>query len=110
VLAEPGKNDITAGVDFAAVALAAREAGATVFPTISQSEALRALGFEAWIAAQLERQRDLLGTGRGADAVRAWGGRSRASMLVDPAGLGRFRWFLAASPGLTSPEWWPAEA
>jgi NADH dehydrogenase [ubiquinone] 1 alpha subcomplex assembly factor 7 len=107
VLAEPGANDITAGVDFAAVARAAHEAGATPFPTVTQTDALRALGFEAWIATQLERQRDLLGTGRGSDAVRAWGGRSRASMLVDPAGLGRFRWFLAASPGLNQPDWWP---
>jgi NADH dehydrogenase [ubiquinone] 1 alpha subcomplex assembly factor 7 len=107
VLAEPGANDITAGVDFAAVTRAAHEAGATPLPTVTQTDALRALGFEAWIATQLERQRDLLGIGRGSAAARAWGGRSRASMLVDPAGLGRFRWFLAASPGLAQPDWWP---
>jgi SAM-dependent MidA family methyltransferase len=107
LLSEPGRSDITSGVDFATVARAARNAGATVWPTITQSDALRALGFEAWIASELERQRDLLGTGRGSQAVRVWGGRSRATMLVDPAGLGRFRWFLAASPGLTTPSWWP---
>src|SRR4029453_9181812 len=89
VLAEPGANDITAGVDFAAVTRAAHEAGAPPLPTVTQTDALRALGFEAWIATQLERQRDLLGIGRGSAAARAWGGRSRASMLIDPAGLGR---------------------
>ena len=67
--------------------------------------ALIALGFEDWLRTELERQRDLLDTGRGADAVRAWGGRSRAAMLADPAGLGRFRWFVAATPDVAEPTW-----
>ena len=54
---------------------------------------------------ELERQQDLLSTGRGAEAVRAWGGRSRASMLADPAGLGRFRWFVVTTPGVAEPTW-----
>ena len=33
--------------------------------------------------------------------------RSRATLLVDPSALGRFRWLLLASPGLPSPPWRP---
>ena len=105
LLAAPGETDITAGVDFGFLARAARAAGLQPFPTVSQREALTALGLEAWVETELERQRDLLNTGRGGDAVRAWGGRSRATMLADPAGLGRFRWFVVTSPGVEEPGW-----
>ena len=105
LLAAPGTTDITAGVDFGAVAGAARARGFQAFPTVSQHDALIALGLEAWLHTELERQRDLLDTGRGGGAVRAWGGRSRATMLADPSGLGRFRWFLATTPGMSEPAW-----
>ena len=105
VLRDPGQTDITAGVHFGALRRALAGAGFQVFPTVSQREALSALGFEAWFRTQLERQGDLLNTGRGADAVRLWEGRNRAAMLVDPVGLGRFRWFVASSPGLPEPAW-----
>jgi len=105
VLRDPGDTDITAGVDFGILRATATSAGHRAFPTISQREALRALGFEPWLLTQLERQGDLLNTGRGGAAVRAWGGRSRAVMLVDPAGLGRFRWFLAANTDIAEPPW-----
>ena len=105
VLRDPGDTDITAGVDFGILRATATSAGHRAFPTISQREALTALGFEPWLLTQLERQGDLLNTGRGGDAVRAWGGRSRAVMLVDPAGLGRFRWFVAANTDIAEPPW-----
>ena len=105
VLRDPGETDITAGVDFGILRATATSAGHRAFPTISQREALTALGFEPWLLTQLERQGDLLNTGRGGDAVRAWGGRSRAVMLVDPAGLGRFRWFVAANADIAEPSW-----
>ena len=105
VLAHTGETDITAGVDFAAIADALIECGHHVFPSVSQHRALAALGFTAWLHTQLERQTDLLATGRGGDAVRTWGGRSRATMLADPAGLGRYVWFLAASSDLPEPAW-----
>ena len=105
LLAAPGETDITAGVDFGFLAQAARANGLQPFPTVSQREALTALGLEAWVHTELERQRDLLNSGRGGDAVRAWGGRSRATMLADPAGLGRFRWFVVTTPGVAEPEW-----
>lgn len=105
LLAAPGQTDITAGVDFGFLAETARAAGMQAFPTVSQSAALMANGFEAWLRTELEHQQNQLNSGRGADAVRTWGGRSRASMLVDPAGLGRFRWFVATTPGVAEPEW-----
>jgi SAM-dependent MidA family methyltransferase len=105
LLAAPGTTDITAGVDFGHLAEVAQAGGLQAFPSVSQHGALSALGFEAWMRTELERQRDLLDTGRGGDAVRAWGGRSRATMLSDPSGLGRFRWFVVTTPGVAEPTW-----
>jgi NADH dehydrogenase [ubiquinone] 1 alpha subcomplex assembly factor 7 len=105
VLLDPGSSDITAGVDFATIARRAAERGLTAFPTVTQHDALLALGFEAWLRQELERQAALLDAREGLEAVRAWSGRSRARLLVDPSALGRFRWLLLASPGLPSPPW-----
>jgi SAM-dependent MidA family methyltransferase len=103
LLASPGTTDITAGVDFGFLTEAVTAQGLRAFPTVSQHDALIALGFEDWLHTELERQQDLLDTGRGADAVRTWGGRSRAVMLADPAGLGRFRWCVASTPDVAEP-------
>ncbi len=105
VLLDPGSSDITAGVDFTTIARRAEERGLTAFPTVTQHDALLALGFEAWLRQGLERQAALLDAREGLEAVRAWSGRSRATLLVDPSALGRFRWLLLASPGLPSPPW-----
>jgi SAM-dependent MidA family methyltransferase len=105
LLAAPGTADITAGVDLGAIAAAVETSGRMAFGSISQHDALLALGFEAWLRTELERQQDLLRTGRGAAAVGAWSGRSRATLLIDPAGLGRFRWFVAATEGVDEPAW-----
>ena len=105
VLEDPGSADITSGVDFAVVTARAAELGLEVFPTATQRRALLALGFEQWARSELDRQRRLPDEGAGLDAVRAWGGRSRATLLVDPAALGRLRWLLLATPGLPQPAW-----
>lgn len=105
LLAAPGSADITAGVDLGAIAAAVEASGGRAFPSVAQHDALLALGFEAWLRTELERQQDLLRTGRGAAAVGAWGGRSRATLLIDPAGLGRFRWFVAATESVSEPAW-----
>jgi NADH dehydrogenase [ubiquinone] 1 alpha subcomplex assembly factor 7 len=105
LLAAPGATDITAGVDFGFLARAVNAQGLQAFPTVSQHDALGALGLEDWLHTQLERQQDELNSGRGADAVRTWGGRSRAVMLAYHAGLGRFRWFVATTPGVDEPAW-----
>lgn len=106
VLVEPGSADITAGVDFAAVARRAAERGlTTAFGPVSQRGALLALGFREWSQGERERQTELLASGGGMDAVRTWSARSRASLLVDPAGLGAVRWLLLSTPTLPVPGW-----
>ncbi|MFL6722038.1 MAG: class I SAM-dependent methyltransferase [Sphingomonas sp.] len=47
VLAEPGEQDLTAHVDFEALAAAARDAGAAATPVVAQGEWLIRLGIEA---------------------------------------------------------------
>jgi SAM-dependent MidA family methyltransferase len=101
----PGEADITAGVDVAAIAARAGSGGLTAFPVVTQHRALMALGFEAWVREELARQVSLLDERDGLGAVRAWTGRSRATLLADPASLGRFKWLLLASPGLPAPAW-----
>jgi SAM-dependent MidA family methyltransferase len=105
VLDDPGSADVTAGVDFAAVARRAREAGLASFETVSQQSALVALGYAEWMRAELEHQGELMKAARGLESVRTWGGRSRARLLVDPTGLGRFRWLVLATPDLPEPGW-----
>jgi NADH dehydrogenase [ubiquinone] 1 alpha subcomplex assembly factor 7 len=105
VLSEPGTADLTAGVDFRAVAGRARAAGFEVHGPMTQEAALRALGYDRWARDERTRQTRLLDAGSGLDAARAWGGRSRASLLVDPSRLGGLRWLLLATPGLPAPPW-----
>lgn len=105
LLSDPGRSDITAGVDFGAVARRAFAVGLVAFPSVTQRSALMALGFESWVRDEQRRQRELLDTRRGAEAVRAWSARSRATLLVDPMGIGRFRWLVLATPGLPAPPW-----
>ncbi|MDP9330237.1 MAG: SAM-dependent methyltransferase [Actinomycetota bacterium] len=104
-LADPGASDITSGIDFALMARRAVANGLVAFQTLTQRDALMALGFERWITAELMRQREQLGRKEGADAVRTWTRRSRATLLVDPSALGRMRWLLLATSGLAAPQW-----
>jgi len=104
-LHEPGSADITVGVDFGDVARTAAEHGLAAFGPVSQRAALTAVGYEAWARAELRRQGELLDERRGIEAVRAWSGRSAASLLVDPAALGRLRWIVLGSEGLPRPKW-----
>jgi SAM-dependent MidA family methyltransferase len=105
VLADPGSSDITVGVDFAPIARYAEERGLVAFPSVTQHDALLALGFEAWLRGELERQTMHLDAREGLEAVRTWSGRSRATLLVDPSVLGRLRWLVLASRGSPSPRW-----
>jgi NADH dehydrogenase [ubiquinone] 1 alpha subcomplex assembly factor 7 len=101
----PGDADITAGVDFALIARRAESAGLTAFGSVTQRAALVALGFETWARDQLARQHAMLDAHDGTGAVRAWSERSRATLLVDPGALGRFRWLLIATHGTSAPAW-----
>jgi len=105
VIADPGRTDITAGVDFELIASYAGSLGLTAFPSVTQDDALLALGLDRWLRDQLELQHRSMDAGEGTEAVRTWSGRSRASLLIDPGGLGRLRWMLLATPGLTAPSW-----
>jgi len=105
VLAEPGATDITAGVDFELIASYAGSIGLAAFPSVTQRDALLALGLDGWMHGRLEGQHRSMDAGRGTEAVRTWSGRSRASLLIDPGGLGRLRWMLLATPGLAPPPW-----
>lgn len=105
VLDAPGSADITAGVDLDAIARRAREAGLIAFETVSQRDALTALGLADWLGEERRHQQDLLDASNGIQAVRAWGSRSRARLLADPAGLGRLRWLVIGTAGLAEPPW-----
>ncbi|MDP9302687.1 MAG: SAM-dependent methyltransferase [Actinomycetota bacterium] len=105
VLASPGATDITAGVDFELIASYAGSIGLTAFPSVTQRDALLALGLGRWMGRQLGWQNRSMDAGRGTEAVRTWSSRSRASLLIDPGGLGRLRWMLLATPGLAPPPW-----
>jgi SAM-dependent MidA family methyltransferase len=89
-------------VDFAALADRAKEAGLTVWGPVRQREALMALGYRDLEASALARQGEALTAGRGREAVRIRGARSRAELLIDPAGLGGFL-VLAAGRGVDVP-------
>ena len=107
VLADPGSTDITAGVDFARIAGRAQARGLIAYPSVTQHDALVALGFETWLRDELERQAAFLDARAGLEAVRTWSGRSRATLLVDPSALGRLRWLMLATPDLPRPDWMP---
>jgi SAM-dependent MidA family methyltransferase len=105
LLATPGDTDITAGIDFGLIADHARACGLAAFPTVSQHDALMALGFAEWFHGQLATQHAQLDARDGIGAVRTWADKSRATLLGDPGGLGRFRWMVLATPGLPAPQW-----
>ena len=105
LLDRPGANDITAGVDFTLIADRAEGNGLVAFRPVTQRHALTSLGFDRWIRGELGRQARHLDERRGLDAVRTWSGRSRATLLVDPAALGRLRWLLLGTAGLPAPSW-----
>ena len=101
VFDRPGTADLSAHVDFAVFAAAARAGGATVHGPVPQAAWLGALGAEARLAA-LSRaatasQRALLASG--------------LRRLLDPAGMGNlFKAIALSSPGLPAPEGFAAAA
>jgi NADH dehydrogenase [ubiquinone] 1 alpha subcomplex assembly factor 7 len=94
VLHDPGNADLSAHVDFAAVADAAWTAGAAIWGPVPQSRFLAALGAEARLAALSVRaspeQQALLESG--------------LRRLIDPAEMGTlFKAMAVTSPGLPAP-------
>jgi SAM-dependent MidA family methyltransferase len=82
-LALPGETDLTAHVDLTSLAAAASSEGFEAAPSVSQAEALVALG----IGEQLEGARD--GAARDLSAYAS--ARRAVDTLLDPTGLGRIR-------------------
>ena len=90
VLTDPGSRDITAGVDFDALARHARDAGHAVWGPVSQRDALIALGYRELDDDARRRQVQTAAEGRGIEAMRIYSARGRATILVDPTALGGF--------------------
>jgi NADH dehydrogenase [ubiquinone] 1 alpha subcomplex assembly factor 7 len=101
VFDSPGDADLSAHVDFAAIADAARIAGAAVWGPMPQGRFLAALGAEARLAALSARasseQQALLESG--------------LRRLIDPAEMGTlFKAMAVTSPGLPAPAGFPEAA
>jgi NADH dehydrogenase [ubiquinone] 1 alpha subcomplex assembly factor 7 len=94
ILDAPGTVDLSAHVDFAAFAAAAKAGGATVYGPVSQGDFLRGLGAELRLAALLRR-------GRPEQRVTLEAGLRR---LIDPAEMGTlFKVLAITSSGLPAP-------
>lgn len=94
VLEWPGSTDLSADVDFAAVADAARAVGAEPWGPVPQRHFLQALGVWPRLAALTSRARP-------AERLRLESGVAR---LLDPAQMGNlFKVMALASPGLPAP-------
>ena len=90
----PGSADLSAHVDFAAVAAAAGAAGAEVYGPVPQGQFLAALGAEARLAALSARADPTT-------QIELAGGLER---LIDPAQMGNlFKVLALTSPGLPAP-------
>ncbi len=101
VLQAPGRVDLSAQVDFAALAQAAQAAGAAAHGPVSQASLLLALGLEA--------RRTALAAGKPPEvAARIEGACQR---LIAPEGMGeRFLALSLQGPGLPGPPGFPEEA
>ena len=94
VLDEPGSADLSAHVDFAGFAEAARAAGAAVYGPLPQGRFLASLGVEARLATLSAR----------ADPTQRAELAAGVARLIDPAGMGTLFQVLAlTSPGLPAP-------
>jgi SAM-dependent MidA family methyltransferase len=89
VLIDPGSRDITAGVDFGALARHAAAIGLRQWGPISQRDALLALGFRNWDRRMRAMQVEATARRRGIEALRLFSDRSRATLLIDQSALGR---------------------
>src|SRR5262249_42213786 len=94
VLEQPGAADLSAHVDFAAIATAAREAGASVYGPVTQGDFLTALGAEQRLAT----------LGRHAEPARRPALETGLRRLIDPAEMGTlFKVLAVTSPRLPAP-------
>lgn len=93
-----GSCDVTAHVAVDALAAAGERAGATGSHVTTQREALRALGVDGSLPSAAVAAGDPIGY------LRAVSTASQAAELLDPSGLGAFRWLLqSTAPARTDP-------
>ena len=98
VLENPGAADLTAHVDFAALAQSARAVGANAFPLLTQGDLLIRLG--------LAERAGRLGVGK--DVATQAAIRSAAERLAGPQGMGTlFKALVVTAPGLVPPPFEP---
>jgi SAM-dependent MidA family methyltransferase len=100
VLDDPGSNDITGPVDFAALAARAIKNGMQVWGPVSQRAALMALGYRATLDRMRADQAGQELAGEWRTAIEYYGERGQAAMLVDPAGLGGLKVLALGTAGL----------
>ena len=101
-LEAPGARDITAHVNWSAVADACVARGAAVGPLVAQRDVLRALGLDDLHAALRGEHEVAVASGRGAEALRSLSRRQALGVLADPNGLGGLQ-VLVASKNLEPP-------
>jgi SAM-dependent MidA family methyltransferase len=103
VLEEPGGRDVTAAVDFAALAGEAERAGLQVWGPVPQRDALLGLGFRTWMQGVRNRQHEAETAADWRGANRLFAERSKASILVDEGKLGGLRLLVLGTKGLPAP-------
>ena len=99
-LSAPGTADISAHVDFAAFAEAARAGGAEIYGPVPQFRFLAELGAELRLAALSAR----------ATPHQRWALEAGVRRLLDPGGMGSFKVMAVISPGLPMPAGFAAAA
>lgn len=103
VFDNPGSRDVTAAVDFAALAAEAKRAGLQVWGPLSQRDALLGLGFRTWVQGIRRRQHEAERIGDWRTANRLFAERSKASILVDEGKLGGLRLLVLGTKDLPAP-------
>jgi SAM-dependent MidA family methyltransferase len=103
VLDDPGANDITGPVDFAALAARAASNGLQVWGPVLQRDVLMALGYRATLDRMRADQANKEREGEWRTAIEYYGERGQAAMLVDPAGLGGLKVLALGTDGLPAP-------
>jgi NADH dehydrogenase [ubiquinone] 1 alpha subcomplex assembly factor 7 len=103
VLEDPGSHDVTGPVDFDSVAARARSKGLQTWGPVTQRDVLMALGYRALLDRMRKEQFELERGNEWAQAVKYFGDRGEAAMLVDPAGLGGLKVLAMGTAGLPEP-------
>lgn len=99
----PGAADLTAGVDFGALAAEAGALGLGVHGPVTQRDVLKALGFHDLFDDLRARRRDAEARRDSPQILRLLSEQSRAPLLIDQAQLGAHLVFAASAGGAGAP-------